>query len=280
MVFKEYTFVNPETGEKMGPPQRFEAENWELLADKLATAHQNATIAYYRSRDQVRFERVLNPDQGRPIRQFTPRQLTADERVKIANLRKDPATASEATRLEMEALLGGSLDDVLGQLNEAESERIARIAQEGIDEFLAENPRYIVCDTNKDAMERELLKHGWPVTKRNLQIVFDTLSANEKIALRPEPTAAPASTEIPSTTGSSEPASSSQPPISGSSPAPRAASTSLSSRDSIAPQQPVPVKEHVEFTPRYINSLSAADFAKHLSNPEFVKAVDAMKPRG
>jgi hypothetical protein len=281
MFTKTYQPKNPQTGEPYGPPQKFEAETMEALVDKIAVAHENAAVAFYDTKKQLKAERVMTPDTGRPLRQFASRQLTGDERVKIANLRKDPNTAIDATRIEVEALLGAPVDAVLAQLNEAEANRIAGLAREAVAIFLENTPEYIECDVNQEAMEKFLLKKELPVTVKNLQIAFDSLSEDKKLALRqPKPTTEAVPAAIPTVEPQVEPVSEQTSPISDApAPTPRTASTGLSARGSSAPQNtPTPVK--VGLTHRDIAKMSAAEIAKGLSDPEFVKQLDALPPRG
>jgi hypothetical protein len=273
----EYQPKHPVSGEPYGPPQVFESETLEGLIEKTTAAHANASVALYDTKKQVKLERVLNPDQGRPIRQFASRQLTADERVKIANLRKDPNTAMEATKIELEALLGGSLDEVQAQMNEQEAERMAVVAQAAVDRFLENNPDYIECEINKDAMEKYLLKKELPVTVKNLQIAFDALSDEKKLALRtPQSTTVAPVPAIPAPVAAVEPAT---PPTTAitepSATAPRTASTSLSSRGSSAPQTPAALAKK-ELTHRDVANLSADEYAKLLRDPEMVKQLDKL----
>lgn len=277
-----YQPKNPKTGEPVGPPQLFKDKTVEGVLEKVAAAHESAAVAFYGARQQVKLERVMNPDQGRPIRQFSSRPLTADERVHIQNLRKDPNKSIEATQIEIEALLGAPLADIQAQLNEHETERIAAFATAAVNDFLEAHPEYIECDTNKEAMESYLLKNELAVTPRNLEIAFDAQSEANKLALR-EPKSTPESeptVELPAATNSGEPASSASTPISvTAAPAPRIASSALSARGSSAPQTPAATPQPVGLTHRDLANMSAAEYAAKLNDPDFVKQVDALTPR-
>ncbi len=117
---KEYQPKDPQTGEPYGPPQVFEADTQEELVNKLAAAHENASVRLYEIKRAAGVAALMDFDPDKPIRQFKSRLLTADEKVRIKQLRSDPSTAEEATRIEMEALLGTSIAEVHQMLTNAE----------------------------------------------------------------------------------------------------------------------------------------------------------------
>src|SRR5271166_2631312 len=98
---------DPQTGDPVGPLQYFEADTLEELLEKKDAAHANAAVKLYETRKAVKLGILIEPDKDEPIPTYEEHLLTADERVRIDRMLKDPATQSEAINLLLEAKLGG-----------------------------------------------------------------------------------------------------------------------------------------------------------------------------
>lgn len=187
---KEYQPKDPQTGEPIGPPQVFEADTLEELADKLAAAHENASVKLYEVKKAASVGAVLDYDPEKPLRQLKSRKLTADERVRIAALRKDPLTADEALSIEMEALLGAPIAEIQDRLNQQEVESRTAFFEKEAQFWVSTHPEFIPSESNREEMWKYLSKKGFPPTRKNLELAYEAVK--DKLVLR-----APAATEIP-----------------------------------------------------------------------------------
>src|SRR6266481_2424044 len=175
---REYQ-AKDESGLPIGPPQRFEADTKGELIDKLAAAHENATAKLYQTRREVKLGVMLEPDPEEPILTFEPRQLTADERVRLTKDSSDPAKSSEALRTLLEAELGAPMETVRANQRDAELNKRVVSIQAAIAQFKRDTPEYVECEQNSNNMKRymEKGKNGKPLryTVNNLKIAFEDL---------------------------------------------------------------------------------------------------------
>lgn len=280
-----------ENGYPVGPPQHFEADTQQELIDKLAAAHENASVSLYRAKKANKLGAILEPDKDEPIQTFEERPLTADERVKVNKLLNDPNTASDAVKILLEAQFGAPVESVRLVLREAEiAKRVERI-RESIAEFKKVHPEYVESESNRDTLSKYLDKHNMPYTKKNLEIAFEDLMQDNLLTVRapkaevPKPvpnetsssTAAPAGSEtIPPT--STQPQAIPDPVTEV---RPKQSSSGLGRENSTAaPASGAP--KAVGITVREINSMTSDQYAKalregiparNITAAEFAKAI-------
>jgi len=289
---KSYQPKDPISGEPVGPPQVFEADTLEELVDKVTAAHENASVALYEARKAAKLETLLDFDPQTPVRKFVPRQVPADERVKIQNMLGNPATAQEGYRILMENEFGAPLSEVRKYMEKAEiDQRIAEIQRE-TDSFLAAHLEYHDSETNQEKILAYLQKNNYAVTKKNLEIAYKDLMNHGLLAVKPSeivqeiPVAStPAETIPPAELVAATPVSPVEPAIPAqpeavveSSKVLRPAkSTSGLPRGSAAPppKKLAEVKTQV-VTAQYIASLSADQLLKAMQNKDFAEAVDKL----
>lgn len=279
-----------ESGYPVGPPQRFEADTQQELIDKLAAAHENASSALYRTRQQVKLGTMLEPDPDEPILTFEPRPLTADERVKLTKDLSDPAKAADAHRVLLEAELGAPIETVRASLREGEIAKRVTSIRQAIAQFKAETPEYVECELNSDNMKKYMEKKGkdgTPLryTVKNLKIAFEdlknssllTLQAPKAAVTEPAPKADPPAAAAPVPPEAIPPAATTPPaiPVPVTEVRPKNSSSGLGRENSsAAPSSEAP--KTVGISIRDINKMSASEYNEKLRDPEFRKAVEAL----
>lgn len=278
------TQLRDQNGTAVGPLQYFEADTLEELLEKKDAAHQNAAVKLYETRKAVKLGEMLEPEpEEEPLYAYEERPLTADERVKITNLMKDPATAPEAWDIILEAKLGAPPEAVRSQLKEnQETKQVGRIQRE-IQQFLADTPTYVNCESNKENIERWMQKNNKRWTVKNLKLAFEDLSTDGLLVLQAPKVETPVS---PAASAAAAPATSQEIPDPSKNPAPAIPSEPTEVR----PQQSssglgrgnssaVPVVTTPKtsgITHRDINKMSAAEYEAKLKDPEFRKAVEEL----
>jgi hypothetical protein len=279
-----------ENGYPIGPPQRFEADTQQELIDKLAAAHENASSALYRTRQQVKLGTLLEPDPDEPILTYEPRQLSAEDRIRISKDLSDPAKAAEAHRQLLEAEFGAPIEKVRENLRQNEIDKRVSAIQAAIAQFKAETPEYVECELNSGNMKKYMEKNQRRYTAKNLKIAFEDLKNSGLLTLR-APQAAPNEpvvqpTVTPATPEAIPPAATIPPEI----PAqvtevrPKNSSSGLGREHaSAAPSAAAPKTPGISI--REINSMSSVAYSKALLNgiPErgisaedFKKAIDEL----
>jgi hypothetical protein len=280
-----------EHGLPVGPPQRFEADTQQELIDKLAAAHENASVKLYQTKKAVKLGTMLEPDKDEPIQTFEERPLTADERVKVGKLLNDPNTQADALKILLEAQFGAPVESVRQVLREAEIDKRVKRIRECIAEFKLAHPEYVESELNRDTMTKYLDKHNMPYTKKNLEIAFEDLTQDGLLTLKapkaevPKPAsgdpapnaAAPAGTETIPPPSTNAPAI----PVEPTEVRPKQSSSGLGRENSsAAPVSGAPKVTGI--TIREINSMTSDQYAKALRDgiparnitaAEFAKAI-------
>lgn len=296
---EEYQVLDKQ-GNPVGPKQVFEAETQNELVAKLRTAHQNASSKLYETRLAVKLGTLMEPDPDRPILTFEPRPLSADELVRIDNLRKDPRTAAEANKILLESEFGAPLEDIRRTLRASEENSRIQSMRYEIELFKAAHPEYVECEANKDKLIQFVVKKQWGLTKKNLELAFEELSSEGLLTVQapapvvsneppPPPTpiveVAPLPPEvpvavpmIPETAATVAPQEVTIPPVQAQpAPEPRQLSSSGLGRSNGSTNVP-PEKPKVKgITRAEIAKMPSEEYGRRLrTDPEFVKQVEAM----
>jgi len=230
---------------------------------------------------------MLEPDPEEPILTFEPRQLTADERVRLTKDLSDPAKSSEALRTLLEAELGAPMETVRANQRDAELNKRVVSIQAAIAQFKRDTPEYVECEQNSNNMKRymEKGKNGKPLryTVNNLKIAFDDLVNDDLLIVRApkaaviEPVTTPVVAAAPAPPEAIPPAATTPPaiPAPATEVRPRQSSSGLSrDNSSAAPSNEAP--KTVGITIRDINRMSASEYNEKLRDPEFRKAVEKL----
>ena len=182
---KEYQLTDAE-GKPIGRPQVFEGDTWEEVTDKIATAHLHA------SRKISDLRQKIKPDQQDPDFEFKSRELTEEEKWKLATELSNPATVDAALDKLLEAKLGAPPTKVQEALNRTlQTDRIQRSRAEA-QAFIDEHPEFKVCVHNQNAMTKFMQAKNLAWTKKNLEFAFEQLQQDGLVLLNdPEPEVKP-----------------------------------------------------------------------------------------
>lgn len=273
-----------EFGNHIGPPQRFEADTPDELADKLAAAHENASVTLYKTKKAVKLGTLLEPDPEEPLPTFEEQVLSADDRLSIANALNDPNSTPDAVKKLFKAF-GIPVEAVRQMLADNEIQKRIRRAQEQTQLFLNEHPEYVHHDENRDRLLKYLDKRNLALTKKNLEIAYEDLRTEGLLITQatpqtktevPVPAPAPAPTPAPVPAAGEDPVPSPAIPDSVTPPAPISAtppapprppiSSSGLSREnaSVTPTPNAPKAKGI--SAQDITAMSANDYAYALKN--------------
>jgi len=278
------TQLTDASGLAVGPLQHFEADTIEELLEKKDAAHRNAAVKLYETRRAAKLGDMLEPEpEEEPLYSYEERQLTADERLRIDKLLRDPATAAEGHRLLLEAQLGAPLEDVRKNLREQTINKRVDAIQRAVATFKSTTPEYVECDTNREAIEKWMEKNKRRWTAQNLRLAFEDLSADGLLVVQASRAETPVSTATPvaaapaSVQTISEPVTTSAPAIP-SEPTevrPQQSSSGLG-RGSSSATPGVQAPKTSGITIRDINKMNAAEYEKFILDPENRKKVEEL----
>lgn len=283
---KEYSITN-EYGEVVGPPQVFEADTKDELAEMIMAAHQNAAAALYKAKRNAKLGQMLEPDPDQPIQTFEERLLTADDRVRLAKELNDPAKQNDAFTTLLEAKFGAPTETIRQTLRTTEIEARKQFVREQVEVFKSEHPDYVESEGNRNALVKLLNKKGWPITAKNLAIAYNELAEDGLLVLRaktPEvvetPPAIEASTVVESTTNQSAEITQTTEAVtqnSGETAVVQGPASSGMRRSDSSVGTTTQTTQVQGVTLREINAMNSEQYAKRLaSDPEFAKQVEKL----
>lgn len=251
--------------------QVFEGDTWEELADKLATAQENASKKIRQQElenKNLRLQVISGPERGEedpdgPMPEFKERDLDPDAQFALGQRLVNPATAVAAHRELIEAELGAPLDVARGALRKAEATPRQLAVYRQTEAFLLRHPEFVNSDANGKKMVDYMNSKGMAFTVTNYERAYAALSPGGLLDLKtPQPSNNGAT---PSGDGG---AGDSLPPAPGNA-TPRFASTSIATRGSgtprVEPGPKLPTAEAIE-------RMSAQEHRRWLNDPVHGKA--------
>lgn len=247
----------------------FKGKSYKEVADKLLTSQVQA------NRQLVRFQK---PDRGRQPLNVEPKQLTPDDRFRLATAITDPSQVVEAVTEIVTAQQGISPDKIGQEFSRLSQEEQDRIIGEEARAFTKEHPEYYPVPQNRDALFGLLMERKWDLTRNNLAIVFQELSERGEMIAWPdgdqEPEEeAPPPNGNPARTNGQVAAAPTAPPA----PTPRPRSIATGIRNSDASALPPTQPKKKQYTRADIERMSRVEYTQRLqSDPDFRKQVDAM----
>ena len=167
------------------------------LADKL---RDNSILILRKLREETRKNRLgitdneVIDDQAPRFKSpvvLKPRTLNDEDKYRIATRFNDPATFDEAADELLEARLGAKPEVFAQTVNDlqAKSERSEALAAS--DAFMNENPDYVRCHENAQAITAWITRYGLAPVKENFQKAYAKLKADgvliEKPPVEPPP---------------------------------------------------------------------------------------------
>lgn len=267
-----------EWGNPVGPIQHFEAETLDELADKLAAAHENASMDVYKSRKALKLGILLEPDPAdEPIPNFEEQQLTADERMDISSALNDPNLSQDAVKRLLKSF-GIPVEAIRQMLVDKEIEKRINRGREETQKFLEAHPEYVHSDENRDLLLKYMEKRKQALTKKNLEIAYEDLrhqgllivqapqqTKKEVVPPAPAPVVAaevpPAPAEIPPAPTAAAPISAAPAAL----PRPAQSASGLGRDNASAVPMPTPPKAK-GITAQEITRMSSSDYAFALQN--------------
>lgn len=108
---------------------------------------------------------------------FSPRVLSAEERFQLSRDLIDPDKFEEASSTLFEATIGAKPEVLSKTLTDLQHDRLVTRAKAEVDAFRADNPDYIMCQENSDAITNWMSRYTLAPVKANFQKAYDTLRA-------------------------------------------------------------------------------------------------------
>jgi hypothetical protein len=215
------------------------------------------------------------PDTGRKPFKTERKELSAEDKFRLAGEMSDPEKVVDAVTEIVTAKQGVSPDALGERLAEMDEPALLNYYQrEGL-EFVKEHADYYPDDkgVNMMALMNELRARNIDMTRNNLAIVYEHLNAQGKMLQWPtgeesEPAAETPTPAAPN--GSSEP----NPPRPMSTPRPRSISSGIRSSDANA--SPLPPARKPKVTRADIERMPRQEFMDRLRDPDFKRQVDAL----
>jgi hypothetical protein len=109
--------------------------------------------------------------------EFSARELSADERVKISRDLLDPERFEEANATLFEANVGVKPEVFRKRMSQIEINELRRQAKDASDAFMKANPDYYKCQDNADKLTGWMVKYNLVPTQENFQLAYDRLRA-------------------------------------------------------------------------------------------------------
>ena len=170
-----------EEGRPLGAKQVIKYKTSEELADKLA--EQN-TLLVRKLRSVTRQNRLGTAEAdeipaesakfAEPI-SFKPVTLTDEQRIQISRDLLDPEKFDEASDALVTAKFGVQPEKIIKTLAEVQGTNIRILAKIESDAFVADNPDYVKCNGNFEAITSWMVRYDLAPTRENFQLAYDTL---------------------------------------------------------------------------------------------------------
>ena len=195
-----YTYQpKDEHGRAYGRPQVLKYRTQDELIEKLTDQNSNLVRELRKQTKKQRLG-VLSEDslpEGlahiEEVVDFTPRELTADERYELSQDLVNPAKFSEATDRLFEATIGAKPAVLAKTISNMQMDNLRILAKTESDAFMANNnaynigetPKtdtaYLKCNENFDTIRDYMIKHNLAPVRQNFQAAYEQLMKDELI---------------------------------------------------------------------------------------------------
>jgi hypothetical protein len=280
--------------------QVYKGKTKDEVSAKLIQAQQHAT-AKIRQQEEER-QRLLaeEPADLAPVRKrLAPRKLTADEQFEFAEAMSsgDPTKINRAMAKRDEIILGGPVEEVVGQVNETRDALEFESYKATAKSFMKQNPDVAFTKQLGDDIDAILSENNWAYTVRNLNKALAQLTTEGKITSKvstpateedlPIPTSSREAAPVvvpPAPPAATVPAARPTPPSSAAQGEgrlrPGSASTGVSPRQASVRHGATP-QQTVGLTAEEYNRMSVSDTRrKYKTDPGFRSAVDKLIAEG
>lgn len=238
----------------------FKGKTIEEVADALADSQVNANR---------QLGRYMKPDTGRIPMRVEPRELTPADRLRLSTEITDPNRVAEAVTEIVTATQGAPPATAMRKIAEIDQNEADTYYREEALAFVEDYPEYYPVQENQEKLFGALQANNYDLTRNNLAIVFQQLTAQGKLVPWPGGNG-------PEGNGSTEPPPA--PPTPAAPPAtqtPRSYSSGLRNSDATA-SKPAPKPRTPMVTRAMLESMSRAEYNERLRDPVFRRAVDAL----
>ena len=268
---KVYTYQpKDDLGNPLGAPQVLKYKSEQELADKLREQNENLIRLNRKLSRDIRLGNIVKeeiPDDAPRVKDgqfdFTPKPLTAEERMQLAQDLTDPEKMDQAQSRLVEATIGNP-----AEIRRALSQQVQKIAamdaKEQAEAFVRSNPTYYVCQQNFETMANWMIRNQLEPTRGNFELAFKTLGptgagimVERPIEVAPPPVPIPAVVAEPIVPAVAEV------PRTQAAPRPTASGLTRSNSSDVGP---APKKG---YTDKEISKMSAEDYKRLVLMPEF-----------
>lgn len=172
-------------------PQVFYGATEQELADRMADSIMHSTLKIRELTLKEKMAAAQKAPEGAEltstIPEPKPRDLTADERSRIAEQMKDPATVVEGYRELHRATTGRTPEEEIAAKERMERESAITATQAAAKAFIDAHPEFYSTKENGRIMGEYLASHAMATTSvRNYEIAFKELSADGLLQTMPE----------------------------------------------------------------------------------------------
>lgn len=179
---KIYTYQpKDENGSNLGSAQVIKYKSEQELADKLRDQNENLIRLNRKLTKDIRLGNIVKeeiPDDAPRVKDgqydFTPKPLTAEERLQLASDLTDPERMDAAQSRLVEATIGNPSE--IRRALSSQVQRIAAIdAKEQAEAFVRSTPNYYVCQQNFETLANWMIRYELEPTKSNFELAFKAL---------------------------------------------------------------------------------------------------------
>lgn len=181
-----YTYQpTDEAGRSIGGKQVIKYRTQEELLQEMT--HQN-TLLIRKLRAEARRNRLgiseleeIAPEAPRftAATEFTPRELSNEERFQLSRDILDPEKSIEAQAALFEASVGVTPEVLRNTLKNVQQFTMETRARDEANAFVRANPDYVLCQENADAINQWLARYDLAPVQQNFQRAFETLRAQD-----------------------------------------------------------------------------------------------------
>ena len=255
------------------PVSVFKGKSIDEVADRILEGQAQANREIARL-----FKKTQRPDQGRKPLKPQSRELTTDDKFRLAAEISDPEKIAAAVTEIVNSTSKVPLEVIAEKALEDDQKLSDEFYVTEANAFREEHPEYNPTDKNRDALFDELKANGWDLTRNNLAIAYSTLLDRGEIEPWPVEGAMPP-TEGNREGGNSAPAAAPAEPNGKPEPKPPARPRSIATglRNSDASALPPPPPRKKQYTRAEVEMMSRTEFMRKLQEePGFRQQVDAM----
>lgn len=279
-VVEEKTFSyqpRDEAGNTLGAPQVIKYKSEQELAEKLQAQNESLIRLNRKLTKDLRLGNIVKeeiPESAPRVREgqydFTPKPLSAEERLQLASDLTDPERMDAAQARLVEATIGSPTE--IRRALSSQVQKIAAIdAKEQAEAFVRSTPTYYVCQKNFETMANWMIKNSLEPCLENFQLAFNTLGPAGAGIMVERPVEAvapvvPVAAVVPETV---------VPPVT-EVPRPQARPTASGlTRSNSSDIGPAPKKG---YTDAELNKMSSAEYYQKVTLPEFKARQQAGRP--